>query len=429
MWPTNSRSETGILALRATVVLLLTLTLLSLGYSFLSAGATADDSMDGAVNGTLVATIDGTGPGQIVAYGFDGSVLYRNRTHLLYHDVDPSPTGNRTVMYVASDPASPSNCDGRDCLMNAVERVNLTTGNVTRLHSWYDARRGSTQIHDVDRVNKSVLLVADINFPDRVFMVNTTSDQVLWEWRVAEAYGKESGGAYPSDWTHINDVELLPDGRVMANLRNQDQVVFLDPGNGVQPNWTLGADDNHTIIYEPHNPDYIPRSQGGPAILIADSENNRLVEYQRQNGSWDRTWHWQDTKLQWPRDADRLPSGRTLVADSHGSRLLAITESGKIAWSKDFPDGGYDVEVLGTGDESSGQSAASLGLTSRWPGGNTFTYSLVSLVPPLALHGLLYTLPTWTTAFDATLILLTLIATALWTVAEVGIRLQSRIGA
>jgi hypothetical protein len=485
-WPRLPDARRLRRALRHLVVGLLVLTLVSAGHSYLayepidSAVATSDDPFvdpSSTLEPAVVAVIDGVGPGQIVAYDDDGNVVYRNASLWIYHDVDPSPHGEHTVTYVASDGAEGDECPGQRCLRNVIERVNLTTGEVTRLHSWVDTRNGSTQTHDVDRVNDSVFLVADISYPDRVYMVNTTTGEEIWEWRVSEAYEPSSGGDYPSDWTHLNDVEYLSDGRVMANLRNQDQVVFIEPGEGIQPEWTLGTDDDYGVLYEAHNADYIPAERGGPAVVVADSENNRLVEYQREDGDWVRTWHWQDTTMQWPRDADRLPSGRTLVADSHGQRIMSVERDGTIAWSQPFPTGSYDVELLGTGDESTGgESAAELGLRSRWPGipmsdGNTsmaassvgsrtaenastgagadatrapnagpkreglvpslsvVAYGAVSLVPPLVLHGLLFVLPVWATAIDAALLLATALAAVLWLTVAAGAVLAPRIRA
>ncbi|MFB6281169.1 MAG: aryl-sulfate sulfotransferase [Haloferacaceae archaeon] len=459
-------------ALRVAVLVLCLLTALSAGHSALTydpvTGAAAGTE-PGAADPALVATIDGVGPGAIVAYDADGNVVYHEDSLLLYHDVDPSPAGEHTVTYVASDGAPPGACDGSRCLRNVIERANLTTGEVTRLHSRVHPRNGSTQIHDVDRINDSAFLVADISFPDRVYVLNTTTGAVTWEWRVSEAYAPGSGGAYPRDWTHLNDVERLPDGRVMVSLRNQDQVVFVEPGEGIQPNWTLGTDDAHGTLYEAHNPDYIPADRGGPAVVVADSENNRLVEYRRTNGSWERTWVWRDATLQWPRDADRLPSGRTLVADTHGGRLLSVTPAGRVAWSLPVPDGSYDVELLGTGDESAGGAdATTLGLRSRRPGNpiadgdtsiddatvgpgpaadasasdaggpdrpggvllaavSTLGYRFVALVPPLVLHGLLYTLPPWATAVDAALLLATLVVAAGTLLVEAGIGIRARL--
>ncbi|WP_226021617.1 aryl-sulfate sulfotransferase [Halomicrobium salinisoli] len=389
--------------------------------------------IDGGPDRTLVAAVDGTGPGQIVAYGPNGSITYRNESLTLYHDVDPSPSGERTVEFVASDVVDEETCGGEECLRNVVRRVNLSTGAGDVVHEWSRPRNGSTQIHDVDRVNESVLLVADINYPDRVYMLDTRTDEIIWEWRVSAAYGPDSGGAYPSDWTHLNEVEWVEiDGRevVMVSLRNQDQVVFVEPGRGLLEDWTLGEDGDHDTLYEQHNPDYIPPERGGPAVLVADSENNRIVEYQREGDRWVESWTWTDERLQWPRDADRLPNGTTVIVDSHGERVLAVRPNGSVAWSRPVPAGGYDVEVLGTGEESAGgASAARLDYESERaspfddvdPG-----HWLVATVPPILLHGTLFALPTWASPLDAALVLAAATAVAVWLAIESAVAVRHR---
>lgn len=140
----------------------------------------------------------------------------------------------------------------------------------------------------------------------------------------------------------------------MLSMRNMDEVVFVEPGEGVDESWTLGDDGDHSILYEQHNPDYLPRERGGPAIVMSDSENNRVQEFRREDGAWTRTWQWRDARLQWPRDADRLPNGHTLIVDSHGDRVLELDRKGAIVWNVTFGMP-YDAERLGTGSESTGR--------------------------------------------------------------------------
>lgn len=408
-------------AFRAVVGLLVVVTAVSFGLSYATYDISATAEAESGIEGTLVATIDALGPGQIVAYHPNGSVMYQNRTYGIYHDVDPVAGTEATVEYVATDLTRQADCETKVCSVDVVERLNLTTDEVTRLHTIVDPSSGSSDDHDVDRVNDSVLLFANINFPDSVYMVNTTTDERIWEWNVSEAYDPDSGGSYPGDWTHLNDVEYLEDGRVMVSLRNQDSVVFIEPGEGLQENWTLGADGNHDILYEQHNPDYIPESRGGPAIIVADSENNRIVEYQRVDGEWERSWAWTDPELRWPRDADRLPDGRTLIADSHGSRILIFNQSGEISWQRDFPPGSYDVEILETGDESAGgQSMASMQATNgdATVGWDSPTAKLPRLIPSPVLHGVLFALPLWATPFDAFLLIVSALLVAMLSVTE-----------
>jgi len=218
---------------------------------------------------------------------------------------------------------------------------------------------------------------------------------------------------------------VLSENLYMVNLRNQDQVVFVHRDRGLLENWTLGTDDDYETLYEPHNPDYIPAEKGGPAILIADSENNRVVEYQRRNDSWVRTWKWTDEKLQWPRDADRLPNNDTLIVDTHGTRILEVRPNGTIARQLSVPRGVYDAELLSTGPESTGgRSMARIRGETTDPdvssvqGTDRVRKALLDLFPPLVLHAFLFVLPTWVSPLVGALLLLDLVLVALWLLGE-----------
>jgi hypothetical protein len=354
--------------------------------------------------GVTVAT-ESARYGTIMAWHPNGSRLYYDDTRTKYFDVDRIP-GTMTVEYAATDTIHTEGptCSSPPCALNVIERANLSTGATEVVYARYDHSQHAAEWHDHERVNGSHVLIADM-IDDRVVMVDTETELVDWAWDAQAAYPVEGGGPYPEDWAHLNDVDLLPDGRVMASLRNQDQVVFIDPERGVQNNWTLGSEDDHETLYEQHNPDYIPESQGGPSVLVADSENARIVEYQRENGSWTRSWQWADARLQWPRDADRLPNGNTLVADTHGSRLLEVAPNGTVAWSVPLAHP-YDVERFGTGEDSTGgESAARLGLTAQTAaasderdGGSVVDAisEFVKRLPPTwVVNGVLYVAPVW----------------------------------
>lgn len=342
---------------------------------------------------------------ELIATAPNGSVSYYNDSHTRYWDVDPVPGTNATVEYAYADHMNASQCpafqedayyDSNEyansvdrstwqayarasmdassgaCTRNGIERVNLSTGEVTPIYSVPTPGKESTRWHDADRINDTHLAVADI-YLDRVFIVNTTSKRITWSWNARDAPEQfdpsQTGGPHPTDWTHMNDVEVLPDGRLMASPRNNDRVIFLDPRQppteALDTNWTLGAEDETDTLYEQHNPDYIPPKQGGPAVLVADSENNRVVEYQRENGEWNRTWSWSDSRAQWIRDADRLPNGHTLISDSNGNRVFEVNRQGEIVWQTEtaFP---YEAERLTTDDESAGgPSAQSTALAAR----------------------------------------------------------------
>ncbi|MFB6219678.1 MAG: arylsulfotransferase (asst), partial [Halobacteriaceae archaeon] len=94
-------------------------------------------------------------------------------------------------------------------------RLNLTTGAQTLLYSTLFHHIGAGRWHDADRLSPTEFVVADIRL-DRVFVLNTTTGLVEWAWWANEDYPYTGGGNYPTDWTHLNDVEVLPDGRIMA---------------------------------------------------------------------------------------------------------------------------------------------------------------------------------------------------------------------
>lgn len=323
--------------------------------------------------------------------------------------------------------------------------VNLETGETEVLFERVNHQETAGEWHDFDRVNDTHAVIADMLY-DEVYMVNLETESVTWLWDAQSDFSvDESGGAFPRDWTHLNDVELLDDGRVMASLRNHDRVVFIEPGQGVQKDWTLGEENNYNILNEQHNPDYIPAERGGPAVVVADSENNRIKEFQRQDGEWVQSWEWSDSQMQWPRDADRLPNGNTLISDSHGNRVFEVNQDGEIVWEvpSTLP---YEAERLGTGSESAnGRSADSLNLTSRGAtsveadGGASSPFLWVadvieSIFPHRWTNGIYFAAPVWFGGAEfgaVTIILLTgivWVGTEIrWQVRDRGIRVQLSI--
>ena len=346
-------------------------------------------------NGTTVVTTQKFRHNFIVAFDPAGRVLYFDDSLDRYHDVDPAPNGTHTVEFVGAE------YDG-DTTHELVRQVNLTTGETETLYSHAVPRTDRPhRWHDVDRVDADTLAVADIA-RDSMFVVDTDTRERTYEWSAQAAYDLDSGGAFPHDWTHINDVEHLPDGRYMVSLRNQDSVAFVDPGSGVDPGWTLGADDEYRTLNEQHNPDYIP-AEGRPAVLIADSQNDRIVEYRRTGGSWTRTWTWTDNAMAWPRDADRLPNGHTLVGDTNSGRVVEVGTDGEVVWAVDGL-GVYDAERLGTGKRGDPAPADRLGLENRSAaqsgvdGGSDPSRGATGLVPPVVRNSIGFVAPLWLSA-------------------------------
>lgn len=374
----------------------------------------------------------------LLAYAPNGSVLYYNETYDNYQDVDPAEEGRWTVEYLAAERLPKSKCHSEtDCSRMVIERLNLSTGEVTRIYSRlaFDrsrgpVKRGDMEWHDADRIDNNHYLIGDIAL-DRVFIVNVSNGVIVWEWEALSEYSTSGGGEHPVDWTHLNDVEYLTEGRIMVSLRNQDQVVFINQSSGLDHNWTLGADQKHSILYGQHNPDYLPHIGGG-SVVVADSENDRLVEYRRTNQGWKRTWVYSDPETVWPRDADRLPNGHTLITASGSGRVFEVNEQGDIVWevSVVLP---YEAERLGTGPESqNGPSAREAGVKSvssvaqnpddkngdQAPKSTSIVNTIKNLWPSFILHSILFILPSRFDMYGVNAMISFALAGLLWILIE-----------
>lgn len=371
--------------------------------------------------GATVVTFSGNGP--MVVLNRNGTMGYYTDAFDSFWDVDPVPGTRWTVIVGASDEYDVDECPGRGaCTRNYVLRWNLSTGERVVLVDRFRPSLVGSEWHDVDAVDADrdgdALIVADIE-QSRVMWINTTDGHTTWSYSLQRDYSLESGGSWPGgSWSHLNDVEVTPDGRVMVSLRNHDSVVFIDPDGTLNESMTLGSDDRHDVLNEQHNPDFIPSSDGGPAVVVADSQNNRLVEYHREDGEWVRSWIWQDGRMRWPRDADRLPNGHTLVTDTNANRIVEVNTSGAVVWSHSTPPAlnPYEAERLGTGDESrGGPSARAAGIVSRQAGrtnegsggagllhrpGLRLWIAVKNVVPNKLLNAFLFVKPAWLTTED-----------------------------
>jgi len=352
--------------------------------------AIATQGSDAAIRGNETST-----GSQLLVVSQDGNVLLEKTEHDNYWDIDPVSDAGDELLVTASNLRSPDNCDGTDlsCSEVRIERKSLETGEGETIYTRQNpiarsavGRGNSSRWHDVDYYNSSHLVAADI-YRNSIEIIEISSGETTWTWHAEEEYSRESGGP-KGDWTHINDVERLPDGVVMASLRNQGSVVFVDPGDGLIRNRTLGSDGDLSALYEQHNPDYL-HGERGETVLVADSENNRIIEYGWTGGGWTPVWNWSDDQLSWPRDADRLPDGDTLITDSRGDRVALINASGAVTWrySTDNP---YEAEALGTGPESTGGPTA-MEIEAREKGKT----GVLSLIPPDIVNIVTYFSPAW----------------------------------
>ncbi|WP_231187003.1 aryl-sulfate sulfotransferase [Haladaptatus sp. DYF46] len=313
-------------------------------------------------NGTTIISVQGyhfqgqgnkKKPARLVAVGPNGGVewVYNGTKEgaTWFYDVDPLPNGNLLVVSTQRGGT-------------VVYEMNPKTKEKVwkRFLPIHDT-------HDIDLINNGTqLLVGNMrNYnetsgqnDDRVYVYDLEKDEIVWQWRLRNHYEKGAGGDFTDDWSHLNNVQKVGDGKYALDPRNMDEVIVVDRNTG-EVTMKLGEDGNYDILHEQHNPDYLESESGAPTFLVADSENNRIVEYERNGDGWDRTWELGSSdSLTWPRDADRLPNGNTLVVDSSDHRVIEVTPEGEIVWEFYSPWLPYDAERIGTGDESNGPTIA-----------------------------------------------------------------------
>jgi hypothetical protein len=313
---------------------------------------------------------------RLVAFRPNGSIAWVHRSAEKFdvtwsYDVDPLPGGTLFVTATAGGGT-------------IVYELDPETGEAI----WKETIPGH-DTHDADLLPNGNIVVAnmrnyddeaDVN-RDRVYVYNRSTDEVVWEWEFERYFDRPSGGNYTKDWTHVNDVDVVGEDRLLLSPRNFDQVLLLNRTSG-EVVWHLGEDDEHDTLYEQHNPDYLESESGTETVLVADSENDRIVEYTRDGDGWSRTWtlggggiFGGESPLDWPRDADRLANGNTLVSDSQNSRVLEVTPAGEVVWEVYAPWLVYDAARIPDG-EHGGPT-----ITDRGAGGDT---SLKNADPPSA---------------------------------------------
>ena len=310
-------------------------------------------------------------PGRLVAADGDAELAWMVEgtdvgTPRLY-EVDPLADGRLAVTGVTPD----------DTLAFVYDPAAGAVVRRTELRGFHDT-------HSTTRLAEDRLLVARMRATrdgvpeDRLVVRNTTTGTDEWDWRFHEHYPNDTDGGFDQDWTHVNDADPIGDDDryVLASPRNFDQVIVVDRRTE-DVVMRLGADDDHDTLYEQHNPDYLERDDGTPVVLVADSENDRVVEYVRDCGDtdprlgagtppgdceWNRAWSVRG--FNWPRDADRLPNGNTLVTDTLNHRVVEITPEGEVVWEFFAAWAPYDAERGAPG--SDGPTMADHGTTGSY---------------------------------------------------------------
>jgi len=263
------------------------------------------------------------------------------------YDVDPLPNGELLM----------ATTQNRHTVIERIDPATGETTSTTDLENVKDA-------HDVDSLGGGEFVTVDKGDERNRVVIFDDSGEIVWQWRFDEhtdRFPEDGGGPYGEDWTHVNDVDPIGDDTLLVSVRNFDQVIAIDRDTK-EVKWTLGEDDDDDVLNEQHNPDFIEGEDGRATVIVADSENDRVVEYGRTDGGeWERTWSLSGGGLHEPRDADRLPNGNTLVTDRRGHRVLEVTPRGEVVWEVYTPWQPYDAERVGTDRGSDGPTMPQVG--------------------------------------------------------------------
>ncbi|PSP99283.1 hypothetical protein BRC89_04990 [Halobacteriales archaeon QS_4_70_19] len=320
------------------------------------------DNIGGDVNPNKPARLVGVGPRGEARWRIEQAAL--DATY--FYDVDPLPGGDLLVVGTVD----------RRTVVYRLDRATRRVEWAEELPLW--------DTHDVTLTADGNLLVANMRntangtSDDRLFVYNRTTEAVEWEWRFRDHYPAETdAGVSAADWSHVNDVDVLAEGRYLVSPRNFDQVIVVNRSTD-EVSLRLGADGNHSVLDEQHNPSYLQTEAGAPVLLVADSENDRVVEYTcdradpahlldgdvEPNCDWERTWAVEG--FAWPRDADRLPNGNTLVTDTINHRVVEVTPRGEVVWEYHAPWLPYDAERPVHGREAGGPTMHDLNVSGTY---------------------------------------------------------------
>ena len=361
-------------------------------------------------NNTLIALQGYQQEGKIIEITPGGEVVWEYAKPDDVFDVEM--LGDGRVQAATADEIPDSDCPERyrndgyeNCVRNSLRIIDKESKETLWEYAWFDAKLRAHELHDVDRYTfdgETRWVFVDMG-NDRVFAVNR-SKEVVWQWNATDRYNRPEGMGPEGDWTHMNDIDRVGPNTFRVSLRNFDTVIDLHIERGrnnknrsIHADRVVGPDyfdERGDVLYEQHNPDTLNNG----TLLVADSENDRIVEV---NTTTDRVvWEYGGSAtFNWPRDADRLNNGHTLITDSYNDRIVELDEDGEVIWAVETGALPYEADRL-PGEGSIGPTARDVGTPNRTNEASivreraTWLVSMAKYVGPDALAEQLFLLVT-----------------------------------
>jgi hypothetical protein len=265
---------------------------------------------------------------------------------------------------------------GPECPRTGFRIYDVENDTIDREWTFPVDRTHNSEVHDVEMLPNGEVLVVDMA-GERVFAVDQ-SGEITWQWNASERYNPPADPE-SRDWLHMNDVDAISEDRYLVSVRNANQLVILERGEGVVEviNEDDGSSDDSCtegprlvpdadgdvkcgdpgVMREQHNPQWI----GDGYVLVADSGNDRIVVLRRDDEEWEVFQEYEGvdgTRFNWPRDADLLENGNILVTDTFNSRVVEMTWEGRAVWKagtgRNPPTIPYEADRLPHGEYAPG---------------------------------------------------------------------------
>jgi hypothetical protein len=201
-----------------------------------------------------------------------------------------------------------------------------------------------------------------VMFGDYYREINS-SGQTVWEWSGLEHFDPDIDIIGPihtrEAWTHVNDVDSMPDGNILSGARHTDGVFIIDRSSG-EISWRWG-----NVAYLDSETDHVeyrvetdPKTMGGPHdghiiakglpgegnMLIYDNGQyayrSRALEVDIDNGEviWEscsgpmESINGRTHFSPYLGGADRLPNGNTMICCGANGVIFEVTPEKEIVW-------------------------------------------------------------------------------------------------
>jgi hypothetical protein len=267
----------------------------------------------------------GGGAGLLVEYDWDGNILFEHHDSHCHHDMRKLPNGN--YIYVVWEKVPPE----------LAKRV----------------RGGMMGTEHEDGT-----MFADL------FREVDHQGNVLWEWHVIDHFDPDidiiGPVHYRAEWTHINDLDVMPDGNIMSDSRHTDGAFIVDKSSGdVIWRWGNSAFLNRETGQVEIRSKKDKKTMGGPHaayvieeglpgagnMLIYDNGmytyGSRAVEVDIKTGEvvWESEdhgpvcyTHGRSHFSPFISNVQRLPNGNTLICEGRNGVLMEVTKDQELVW-------------------------------------------------------------------------------------------------